>query len=61
MKKSEREQKAEQIARTVRSIVQAEEISRRKKTERLRKLRQMADSGADSERKKPADGGDTRA
>jgi len=58
MKKSEREQKAEQIARTVRSIVQAEEISRRKKTERLRKLRQMADSG---ERQKPADGGETRA
>jgi hypothetical protein len=40
MKKTEREAKAEEITRTARAIIQAEEISRRKKTERLRKLRE---------------------
>ncbi len=40
MKKTEREAKAEEITRTARAIIRAEEISRRKKTERLRKLRE---------------------
>ena len=43
MKKAEREAKAEESSRAARSIIKAEEQSRRSKTERLRELRrQMA-------------------
>lgn len=59
MKKTEREAKAEEITRMARAIIQAEEISRRKKTERLRKLREKT-SGEDARDAKPARAGAAR-
>lgn len=47
MKKTEREAKAEEITRAARAIVEAEQVSRRKKTERLRKLRERISGEAD--------------
>lgn len=61
MKKSEREAKAEEIARAARAIIQAEEISRRKKTQRLRKLRELTETGAaGSEQRAAGPGGSSR-
>lgn len=55
MKKTEREAKAEEITRTARAMIQAEEISRRRKTERLRKLRESMAEGKGGKTAKPAD------
>lgn len=55
MKKTEREAKAEEITRTARAMIQAEEISRRRKTERLRKLRESMAEGKGGKPAKPAD------